>query len=1269
MDYNNKAPSSDMIPIDRTEIETWGKKFDAKGNFPKLIAKLVRETTPKSTVLHMPSGSAVNMGGWDGVVSCQETTGYVPQGVSLWEIGANGGTTKANKDYKNRTAESLSFDKSKATFVFVTTLVWEGKDDWVKARKEEGVWGNVLAYNSNDIAEWLENAQVSCRWFSILTQNHPYDGIYTAEEYWKMLSIGPNGQLPPKIVTAGREHQSTELLEFLSGKPALKAVKGSTKEEAIAFIIASAMQYDNHQKGLFFSRSVVVDNEHNFHGLRINKNAINLIAKLDLAGNLYVAAHDNGHHVMVPLGPDDNFGSKDIIELPRIDRDGQIEALQEMGLTREEAQSYSKEAGRDYTILKSLLGFMPDEKKWKYQDKISEIIPTLLMGRWDESKEGDKEILQTLAGEDYNTYSEKLYKWLDVDSPPLIKIGHTWRLTSPLDAWTHLSDYLSVKDFGRLKECFLLVMKEVNPVLEVKPELKLLVSTKGRESQYSSWCREGLTQSMILISLHGDKFKFQHDFSSQSWVDGIIKELLYDAPGDVWISRDSQIPLIAEASPKSFLEAAYHSLSLDDKPIMEMFVEEDGFLTPFSHHTGLLWALEGLAWTEEYVYDSAILLAKLAALDPGGNLTNRPMNSLCEIFKPWHYQTLASFEDRMQILEEIISREYSVGWQVLYRMIPDGPGGSAFPTQKMRWRLFERSFKQEYTWQEIFDTHSRVMKLLVEHFDFSESKLVDLLKKSESNQLRPSDRDKVLSYIEDNLDKIQIKNNSAWHELRDTLSQHRTHQDAKWALPEEALEKYEQLYRKLTPLDQIDNVIWMFDEHWPKFSEGAMGREIRDQEKFINQKRVEGLEAIYQTHGLDKLYELVTIVKQPWIYGDALAQVVNNEDEVFRLCEYLESSEDSHLNFIGRFIYRKSIINTIDWVFELFEKLKKQKYSDKALARVFYQVEQSKKVWEFIEHTNEATQHDYWTGIYPHFWGLPKEEIVYGLDRLMWVKRFISALDIVYHKPEVIPTEKMVEVLETAGTQKSEENNRFDSYHVARIIEVLELRSDIEKAIMLRIEWLYLPFLASYSSGYKPKLLHKELAVNPVFFNEVLEAVYKSENDKDEQEIIVDEATASRSRNAYDLLRSWKLIPGVDENGVIDNEFLWNWIKKVRSMAEKSGRLKVADMEIGQVLAQYPEEKEPWPPHEICNVIDSINTQNIKSGFSSATFNKRGSSTRGPFDGGAIERRHAKYFRQQAGQLKFKFPETAGVLTQLAEGYEKDAKRMDDMAERDKLDN
>lgn len=1260
-----------MIQIDRTEIAAWGKRQEPKGDFPLLIAKLIFETTPRNTFFEIPSGSAVFLDDWDGIVKCELETNYVPDGISVWELKTEGGKTQADSDYEKRTNDISIFDKSKATFIFVTSKTWKGKKKWIEDRLQENLWRDVRVYDAVNLSNWLNITEIAFKWFTgQLGRNY---NCLTIEEFWESWSIGPkiNGKhiiLHPKTVTVGREIESQRLIDYLNGEPDLLVVRGSTKDEAIAFIIATAMLTSQQFYVKFLSKGLVIENLLDFRLIKKSRFNLNLIAKFEDRSELFSAV-SRQHHIMLPLGPDDSFTTQNIISLPLLDRYGQVQSLIDSGLSEEEATRFSKEAARDITILKRLIGFELNKAKWQFAEEIDQLIPALLIGRWDESKKGDLIIIERLSGESYDSYSEKLFKWLKVESPPLIKIGSSWRLTSPLDAWTYLSYHLSANNFETLKNCFIEVMGEINPSFDLEPNQRSMASLRGKVSSFSAWCREGLTQSLILVGLHGDKLRFQHSFSAQNWVDGIIKELLYEASGDLWASRNHEMPLIAEASPKSFFESAYHSLSLDDKPLMKMFIEEDDFISPISHHTGLLWALEGLAWTEEYFFDALILLARLVSLDPGGKLANRPMNSLQEILKPWHYQTLAPFENRMKILDLIIKTEYETGWSLLISMLPEGYS-TAFPIHKLRWRLFDHSFEQKYTLQEIFDTYSHIINILIEYFDFSEKKMIDLLKKTQSRQIKPSERGKIMSFIESNLDRVEIKNNIVWHELRNILAQHRSFHDAAWALPEIELKQYEVIYNKLEPTDPIDKVIWMFNEQFPNFPDGIERKELSftEREKLVEEKRNEGLRSIYEKYGFEKVKSLVQTVKEKWIYGDTLAQIIFEDHEILALCEFLKSTEKSILQFIQSFIYRKSVIFGIEWVFELYEKLKVADFTYIQLARIFSQVGQTMEIWEFISKTSKETEINYWKEIYPQFWRLSAEDVIFGIDKLMGVERYISALEIAYHDPQKITSEKLIEVLKNAGSLESLENTRFDSYHVFKLIKDLESREGINKTDLLHIEWLYIPFLSSYGSNHRPTYLHEELANNPAFFIEVLTWVYQSDKEEKGDENISDEIKQIRARNGYELLHFWKKLPGVDENGNIDENYLSSWINKARELAEQVGRLMVADLHIGQILAQYPENKVPWPPKEICQIIESINTESIKSGFSTATFNKRGSSVRGPFDGGEIERGHAKYFLSQADQIKFDFPVIADLLIRLAIGYEHEAKRMDEMAERDELD-
>ena len=61
------------------------------------------------------------------------------------------------------------------------------------------------------------------------------------------------------------------------------------------------------------------------------------------------------------------------------------------------------------------------------------------LGRWNETFKGDIELIEKLSEQKYSDYLVTLNKWKMFEDSPIIQIGETWRLTSPLDLWTNLS--------------------------------------------------------------------------------------------------------------------------------------------------------------------------------------------------------------------------------------------------------------------------------------------------------------------------------------------------------------------------------------------------------------------------------------------------------------------------------------------------------------------------------------------------------------------------------------------------------------------------------------------------------------------------------------------------------------------------------------------------------------------------------------------------------------------------------------------------------------
>ncbi|GIV43779.1 MAG: hypothetical protein KatS3mg035_0902 [Bacteroidia bacterium] len=364
-----------------------------------------------------------------------------------------------------------------------------------------------------------------------------------------------------------------------------------------------------------------------------------------------------------------------------------------------------------------------------------------------------------------------------------------------------------------------------------------------------------------------------------------------------------------------------------------------------SHHTGLLWALESLAWLPEYLRDVSLILLKLSRLDPGGSLSNRPLNSITEIFKPWHYQTLATYDERMEILKFVTEQEKESGWSLLIRMLPKH-NNIAIPTHKMRWRTFDVNTNLTYTYQEIWNTHSAVIEMLINIFDNDEEKFAQLIK--ETPNLSPKDRKRVLDWADEVYPNIKQEKFSTWEIIRGILYHHRSHPDTDWALPESELMRLENLYNKLQPTDIIRKYIWLFNEHWPEFPEGfkyepnESEKRFEQQQKHIDEVRENVVMIFLKEIGVNRTIELRKIVKEKWTLGDTLAKVIKSKTDIIKICDCLYD-EGNLIGFIHSFIYRKSTIEGFEWIKLLFKELQEKKFSNKALSNCTYSTKNQSK--------------------------------------------------------------------------------------------------------------------------------------------------------------------------------------------------------------------------------------------------------------------------------------------------------------------------------------
>ena len=118
---------------------------------------------------------------------------------------------------------------------------------------------------------------------------------------------------------------------------------------------------------------------------------------------------------------------------------------------------------------------------------------------------------------------------------------------------------------------------------------------------------------------------------------------------------------------------------------MGLFQEEDG--SPFGsiYHANLLWALELLAWSPDYIARATECLLRLAELDPKGTWSNRPSRSLRQIHLLWHSQTQVGLEDRMDVLSNLRQRYPQALWELTLDLYPKS-SDIAHNSPTPRWR-------------------------------------------------------------------------------------------------------------------------------------------------------------------------------------------------------------------------------------------------------------------------------------------------------------------------------------------------------------------------------------------------------------------------------------------------------------------------------------------------------------------------------------------------------------------------------------------------------
>ena len=350
----------------------------------------------------------------------------------------------------------------------------------------------------------------------------------------------------------------------------------------------------------------------------------------------------------------------------------------------------------------------------------------------------------------------------------------------------------------------------------------------------------------------------------------VVRELLAkaaeDETGRTWQSLSDVLPLIAEASPNVFLDAVRADLDRAEPLLVTMFqdVEGDPWFSTSSPHTGLLWAIEGLAWSSEWMLEAALVLARLDAVDPGDASRIGLSKASTQSFR-----TGSAIQARRSRHASRRSTwcvdEFRTRMELLSRIWPSHHATSS-PPHTPRFRDWKPE-SQGVLITEAIEYIGAVVTLALDLADDVPDRWADLAE--HLAPLPPDDRERVLAFLElktqatlDDADRLAL-----WDRLHTEIARHRRFPSAEWSMDNGTLNRLDAIAVRLEPKDQVARYAYLFDWH-PDLP--GFGDDFASYEAELTRLRNDAVKETLEATSLDGIKELASRAAAVRFLGAAL---------------------------------------------------------------------------------------------------------------------------------------------------------------------------------------------------------------------------------------------------------------------------------------------------------------------------------------------------------------------------------------------------------------
>ena len=890
------------------------------------------------------------------------------------------------------------------------------------------------------------------------------------------------------------------------------------------------------------------------------------------------------------------------------------------------------------------------ETDWNQHQDATYLALAILIGSWHDKSHYDLEAITQLFGISYDQWVKKAREILHYPDSPLSLKNGIWKVVGRAELWSLLGSRILDQNLVNFRALAVSVLKETDPAFELPSVDRYASSIHGRVLKYSHELRKGIAEGLAILGSQPKPCSNCSQGKVEATCVLVTRELLTDANWVVWGSLNGLLPTLAEAAPGVFLDAVEKAMRLTPCPFDELFSQEGNGITGRNYLTGLLWALEGLAWDEEYLVRVCVALAELASHDPGGQWANRPSNSLATILLPWLPQTLASADKRKVAVRTILNELPDIAWNLIIQLLP-GQHQTSYGSYKPIWRMsfpddWENGVNRQEYWQQV----SFYAELAVASAGQDAARLSALI--DNFDNLPEPAFDQLLQVLSSQtcLEISEVNRLLIWDHLTKLTNKHRRFADAKWAMPDELITRIENVAGQLAPANPLNLYQPLFtDFDFDLYEENG---DWEEQRKELETRRETAISQIFQQDGAEGVIRFAESVSSPGQVGRALGDIADDEFERILLPHFLDSADIKQKALVSGFIWRRYHLKGWEWC----DDLDKSDWTSKQVGQLLTCLPFTKEAWDRASEWLQVHESEYWTRTGANAY-LADSDLTVAIEKLIEHGRphaAINCLDWMRLAKKPIDSNQSVRAL-LAAQSSSEPSYTIDTYYIVEQIKFLQEEPSTNQDDLFRVEWAYVPLLV-LDRGAAPLLLERRLANDPEFFCEVIRLIYRSKNEDQPSEPT--EESNEIAANAWRLLHEWKIPPGTQQDGTFCEERFTEWLQRVKAVCTTSGHLEVALINIGKVLIHAQSDPDGlWICRAVAAALNGREADDMREGYEMGTYNSRGVHWVDPT--GRPEQELSEEFRSKAEEVEnAEFQRFAVTLRGLADRYDRDAERI-----------